>query len=72
MSSGSATPESLETLTKARSLLVILLATCHETLLALEAAGNVFDTQLTDDLRRMIERSEDELRVITEKRDALG
>jgi hypothetical protein len=31
----------------------------------------VLDTKLTHDLRRMIERSEEELRVITEKRDAL-
>jgi hypothetical protein len=60
-------PESVATLTKARSLLVILLATCHETLLALEAAANVLDTQLTDDLRKMIERSEAERRVVSEK-----
>ena len=60
-------PETIETLTKARSLLVILLATCQETLLALEAAANVLDTQLTNDLRLMIERSEAELRVATEK-----
>jgi hypothetical protein len=63
--------DSLEAVTKARSLLVLLLATCHETLLALEAAANVLDTKLTEDLRLMIERSEEELRVITEKRDAL-
>jgi hypothetical protein len=60
-------PETIETLTKARSLLTILLATCKETLLALEAAANVLDTQLTGDLRLMIERSEGELPLISEK-----
>ena len=52
---------------KARSLLLILLATCHETLLALEAAANTLDTDLTSDLGRMIERTEEELRVLSEK-----
>lgn len=60
-------PESVAMLTKARGLLTILLATCHETLLALEAAANVLDTQLTEDLRSMIERAEGELRVISDK-----
>jgi hypothetical protein len=50
-----------------RSLLVILLATCHETLLALEAASNVLDTQLTQDLAAMIDRSQAELDVLNEK-----
>jgi hypothetical protein len=36
--------EDVMALTKARSLLVILLATCEQTLLALDAAGNVLDT----------------------------
>lgn len=40
-------------LTKARSLLTILLATCEQTLLALDAAANVLDTDMTEDLRRM-------------------
>jgi hypothetical protein len=65
-------PETRAALTKARSLLVILLATCHETLLALEAVANVLDTQLTSDLTAMIARSEDELRIITEKIEALA
>jgi hypothetical protein len=43
-------PETLAALAKARSLLVILPATCQETLLALQAAANVLDTQLTSDL----------------------
>lgn len=63
--------ETIATLTKARSLLTLLIATCKETLLALEAAANVLDTQLTDDLRLMIERSEEELRVLSEKLAAL-
>lgn len=57
-------------LTKARSLLLILLATCRETLTALEAAGNLLDSDLTEDLRRMIARSEGELEVLTETLDA--
>ena len=48
-------------LTKARSMLIILLATCNETLLALEAAANILDVDLTRELTAMIERSEREL-----------
>ena len=48
-------------LKKTRSMLILLLATCQQTLLALEAAGNVLDTDLTKDLSIMIERSEEEL-----------
>ena len=51
----------LPELKKARSMLVLLLATCQETLLALEAAGNALDTDLTEHLAVMIERSETEL-----------
>ena len=65
-------PENLAALRKTRSLLVILLATCHETLLALEAVANVLDTQLTSDLTAMIARSEGELRLISEKIEALA
>jgi hypothetical protein len=46
---------------------IILLATCQQTLLALEAAANVLDTDLTSDLRAMIARSEGELETLTEK-----
>jgi hypothetical protein len=53
--------EDLVELKKARSMLVLLLATCQQTLLALEAAGNVLDTDLTEDLSAMIERTEAEL-----------
>ncbi len=63
--------ESLVTLIKARSLLVILLATCRETLVALEAASNVLDSQLTEDLSAMIDRSQRELDVLNEKIAAL-
>jgi hypothetical protein len=54
-------------LKKARSLLLILLATCQETLLALEAAANTIDTDLTNDLERMIARSQAELNVLSDK-----
>ena len=47
-------PETVASLRKARSLLMILLATCRETQLALEAAANVLDTDLTRDLEAMI------------------
>lgn len=57
-------------LKKARSMLVLLLATCQQTLLALEAAGNVLDTDLTLDLSAMIARSEDELARLKVKIDA--
>jgi hypothetical protein len=62
--------QDLIALTKARSMLLILLATCRETLTALDAAGNVLDSEMTEDLRRMIARSEAELGVLTEKLDA--
>jgi hypothetical protein len=54
-------------ITKARSLLTILVATCRQTLLALEATDNVLDTEMTDDLRKMIDRSEAELQVLTDR-----
>jgi hypothetical protein len=57
-------------LTKARSMLLILLATCRETLTALDAAGNVLDSEMTESLRRMIARSEKELEVVTSQLDA--
>lgn len=57
-------------LTKARSMLLILLATCRETLTALDAAGNLLDSEMSDDLRRMIARSEGELEVLTKKLEA--
>jgi hypothetical protein len=59
-------------LTKARSLLLLLLATCKETQLALEAVANVLDTDLTKDLGDMITRSESELREVKAKIEALS
>lgn len=59
-------------LTKARSLLLLLLATCKETQLALEAVANVLDTDLTKDLGDMINRSESELREVNAKMEALS
>ena len=50
---------------KARSMLVILVATCEQTLLALDAADNLLDREMTNDLRRMIARSKDELEAPT-------
>jgi hypothetical protein len=64
--------ETRATLTKARSMLILLLATCNQTLLALEAASNLLDTDLTADLKTMIERSERELELLSSKIDALG
>lgn len=62
----------LADLTKARSMLILLLATCKESLLALEAAANVLDTDLTRDLAAMITRSEKELLALNAKIEALG
>ena len=59
------------TLTKARSMLLLLLATCKQTQLALEAAANALDTDLTSDLGLMIERTEAEVLALNEKIKAL-
>jgi hypothetical protein len=59
------------TLKKARSLLLLLLATCKQTQLALEAAANALDTDLTNDLGAMIERTEAEVIALTQKIQAL-
>lgn len=58
-------------LNQARSLLILLLATCKQTQLALEAAANALDTDLTRDLGAMIERTETELDALSAKIDAL-
>jgi hypothetical protein len=57
--------ETLESLRNARSLLIILLATCNQTLLALDAVNNVLDTAMTEDLRRLVARSDGELAALT-------
>ena len=59
------------TLTQARSMLILLLATCKQTQIALGAAANALDTDLTNDLGAMIERTEGELVTLTEKIKAL-
>jgi hypothetical protein len=59
-------------LTKARSLLLLLLATCKQTQLALEAVANTLDTDLTKDLGDMINRSESELREVNAKIKAVS
>lgn len=64
--------ETLEALVKARSMLLILLATCETTLLALDAAANVLDIDMAQDLRRMIARTQDELAVMDKKLAFLG
>ena len=46
---------------KERSMLRILLATCETTRDALTAADNPVDTQMLDDLERMIQRTRVEL-----------
>ena len=58
-------------LTQARSLLILLLATCKQTQIALEAAANALDSDLSRDLGAMIERTERELVALTDKIDAL-
>lgn len=52
-------------------MLILLLATCKQTQIALEAAANALDTDLTHDLGAMIERTEVELGALTEKIEAL-
>jgi hypothetical protein len=64
--------DDITALTKARGLLMLLLATCKETQLALQAAANTLDTDLTRDLGAMIERSEDELSAVNAKIEALS
>jgi hypothetical protein len=52
-------------------MLMLLLATCKQSQIALEAAANALDTDLTSELGLMIERTERELTVLTEKIQAL-
>lgn len=54
-------------LTKARSMLIILLATCDQTLLAIDATANVLDSDLRHDLNAMIERTRREVDALDEK-----
>jgi hypothetical protein len=59
--------QKLAAMLQARSLLTLLLATCQQTLLALEAAANDLDVDMTADLKAMIARSERELEVLAAK-----
>lgn len=52
---------SVTELVRQRSMLVILIAACTSARTAFEAADNVVDVQLREDLNRMIDRSESEL-----------
>lgn len=52
-------------------MLILLLATCKQSQIALEAAANALDTDLTRDLVEMIDRTERELAALTDKIDAL-
>jgi hypothetical protein len=64
--------DDLAQLSKARSMLIILLATCKQSLRALEATANLLDTDLTADLAKMVERSEAELVNLSKKIEALS
>jgi hypothetical protein len=54
-------------LTKARSMLIILLATCDQTLLAIDATADVLDSDLRHDLNAMTERTRREVEALDEK-----
>ena len=50
---------------------MLLLATCKQTEIALGAAANALDSDLTEDLGAMIERTERELAALQAKIEAL-
>ena len=52
-------------------MLTLLLAACKQTQIALEAAANALDTDLTRDLAAMVERTERELEALSAKLRAL-
>jgi hypothetical protein len=52
-------------------MLMLLLATCKQTEVALQAAANALDTDISSDLNKMIERSERELVALNAKIEAL-
>jgi hypothetical protein len=59
------------TLRQARSMLILLLATCKQTQIALGAAANELDTEMLRELDAMIERTEAELAALSEQLEAL-
>jgi len=64
--------DDLSRLKQARSLLILLLATCKQTQVAIDAVANILDTQLSKDLQAMIERSEGELAELGAKIEAIS
>ena len=54
-------------LVQQRSMLMILIAACSTARTAFEAADNVIDKQLFEDLVKMIDRSEQELKKLNEQ-----
>ena len=58
-------------LTKARSMLILLQATCRQTLHALDATDNALSPGTADELRKMVERAERDLKAVTVKLDSL-
>ena len=63
--------EDKATLTQARSMLILLLSACKQSQIVLQAAANTLDTDLTNDLGTMIERTERELEALQAKIAAL-
>jgi len=57
----------MEELVKQRSMLMILIAACTNAHTAFQAADNVVDRQLLEDLTAMIARSEQELAKLNER-----
>jgi hypothetical protein len=58
---------SVTELVKQRSVLVILIAACTSAETTFEAADNVVDADLRADLTKMIERSEAELKKLSQR-----
>ena len=56
---------SVSELVRQRSMLVILIAACTSARTAFEAANNLVDAELCEDLSRVIARSEAELKKLT-------
>lgn len=54
-------------LTKARSLLIVLVATCEQTLLVLDAAGESVKSDIAEDIRWMVARVQSDLQELDEK-----
>jgi hypothetical protein len=63
-------PTDLEKLTKARSLLVLLLATCRETRVALDGAAHDLQTNIAGDLAAIADSAELEIRALNDAIEA--